>query len=546
MSYRALLRPGVLACLFVLTATARAAPQDWAVQFGTTLNDRPYDIVSDGAGGAFVAGTRFTVVPNWEWQATVAHVLPGGAVDWSHEFGVPGGDDYAYAVALDGAGGAVFAGATDGDLGPGSNGGRDAFVARYDGQGQLLWLRQYGTAGLEEARGICSDGAGGHFVAGWTLGGFGGSTAGPWATWVMRLDGGGNVQWILPIFDSVGSTQPTSVVADETGGLYVCGWTSADLTGAQAGGNDAFLARIDAGGGLVWLSQFGGVTDDHSSAVALAPDQGAFVGGRRKSPIPFESTDAFLSRIDPAGNVLWTRTDIQPNWDDIEGLAPNGSGGVFACSNAVAPLSPSFDAFYASISGEGALEYVKYVGDLFTKDFAPAIASDGGSGLLLAGWTNASLFGPELGGDDIFVAHYDGCELDPWSVDCESTPNSTGKTALIGAYGSSEVTNDDFKLVTASCPSSTLGLFVMGATANSTPFGNGVLCVGGSVLRLLPALNTGTSGSTFLELDFDDPSSPASQIAPGSTWNFQFWFRDLAAGGAGFNLSNGLSVTFCP
>jgi hypothetical protein len=38
----------------------------------------------------------------------------------------------------------------------------------------------------------------------------------------------------------------------------------------------------------------------------------------------------------------------------------------------------------------------------------------------------------------------------------------------------------------------------------------------------------------------------AELITPGSTWTFQFWYRDLAAGGAGFNLSNELSATFCP
>jgi hypothetical protein len=37
----------------------------------------------------------------------------------------------------------------------------------------------------------------------------------------------------------------------------------------------------------------------------------------------------------------------------------------------------------------------------------------------------------------------------------------------------------------------------------------------------------------------------AGQITAGSTWNFQFWFRDPVAGGASFNLSDGLEVTFC-
>jgi hypothetical protein len=35
-------------------------------------------------------------------------------------------------------------------------------------------------------------------------------------------------------------------------------------------------------------------------------------------------------------------------------------------------------------------------------------------------------------------------------------------------------------------------------------------------------------------------------INAGDTVNFQFWFRDPAAGGAAFNLSDALEVNWCP
>ena len=35
-------------------------------------------------------------------------------------------------------------------------------------------------------------------------------------------------------------------------------------------------------------------------------------------------------------------------------------------------------------------------------------------------------------------------------------------------------------------------------------------------------------------------------VAPGSTWNFQCWFRDSAAAMAGFNLSNAVELQFEP
>ena len=48
-------------------------------------------------------------------------------------------------------------------------------------------------------------------------------------------------------------------------------------------------------------------------------------------------------------------------------------------------------------------------------------------------------------------------------------------------------------------------------------------------------------------LDITDPPSPSGQITVGSSWNFQFWYRDPAGpGGTGFNLSDGLHAIFCP
>ncbi|MDP6954680.1 MAG: hypothetical protein QF599_01795, partial [Planctomycetota bacterium] len=42
------------------------------------------------------------------------------------------------------------------------------------------------------------------------------------------------------------------------------------------------------------------------------------------------------------------------------------------------------------------------------------------------------------------------------------------------------------------------------------------------------------------------PPQPAGAIAAGSTWRFQFWYRDAASGTAEpFNFSDALEITFC-
>jgi hypothetical protein len=47
-------------------------------------------------------------------------------------------------------------------------------------------------------------------------------------------------------------------------------------------------------------------------------------------------------------------------------------------------------------------------------------------------------------------------------------------------------------------------------------------------------------------LAWHDFTGAASTITPFTVWNFQAWFRDPAAGGSSFNLSDGLEILFLP
>lgn len=127
---------------------------------------------------------------------------------------------------------------------------------------------------------------------------------------------------------------------------------------------------------------------------------------------------------------------------------------------------------------------------------------------------------------------------------CVITPNSAGPGAIIGGSGSLSISDNSFTLSAFGMPVSTLGLFFYSQTQAQVPFGNGTRCVGGAIVRLsiVPA---DSFGLVFYPLNFPTLVAPGV-IAPGQDWNFQFWFRDAAAGGSNFNLTNGLHVRFCP
>jgi len=130
---------------------------------------------------------------------------------------------------------------------------------------------------------------------------------------------------------------------------------------------------------------------------------------------------------------------------------------------------------------------------------------------------------------------------------CTSLPNSSGSSATISASGDASIAANDLTLNTAGGALGTPGLFFYGENQIQAPFGDGLRCAGGMTYRLFPPLFSNGSGSATRPLDFSQPPlSGGTGVLPGSTWNFQFWFRDsMGPGGSGFNLTDGVSLTFC-
>jgi len=137
---------------------------------------------------------------------------------------------------------------------------------------------------------------------------------------------------------------------------------------------------------------------------------------------------------------------------------------------------------------------------------------------------------------DIFVHESCVCE-----VYCLVNANSTGQPARMTVQGSASVGTNDLVLSAYPLPDQ-FGLFYYGPDPVELPFGNGFRCVGGVVYRLQPAVQA--SGNLLQRVLDLTQMPPGGEILPGSTWNFQGWFRDPAAGGANFNLSDAASITF--
>ena len=141
----------------------------------------------------------------------------------------------------------------------------------------------------------------------------------------------------------------------------------------------------------------------------------------------------------------------------------------------------------------------------------------------------------------------DSCECEISNY-CLAAANSSGVPAAIGHLGSASLAASDLVLTVEDGPPFQFGLFFYGAQEALTFYGDGAVCVAPPHYRIYPVVMTNSWGAAEVLLDFGSPpiSSGPGQVTPFATWNFQFWFRDPTGGPAGFNFSDGLSVTFCP
>lgn len=244
---------------------------------------------------------------------------------------------------------------------------------------------------------------------------------------------------------------------------------------------------------------------------------------------------------------------VDPSWTDPVVEFPHSQSRCAVMGGFVYRGSdiPWFDGSY--IYGDycsGRMWSFKYDGSTVsefterTAELAPVNSSIGpvlGFGEDAAG----ELYILDRGGAEIWKILNDSCS--PGIQYCTSAPNSTGAAAEITTSGCRSIQSNELVLHASGLPANQYGIFFYGPETSSSPFGNGTLCVGGplGVFRLKPAQLSDAGGlvSRPLDLNAHPSNTGAGQINAGTTWNFQFWYRDP---GHGFNLTNGVSVTFEP
>jgi hypothetical protein len=211
---------------------------------------------------------------------------------------------------------------------------------------------------------------------------------------LARLDERGAPRWVTSL-EGTSQADLRALAPGPAGDLYVGG--SGDSLSALADGpalgdrgeSDAFVARLDPAGNVVWVVSVGSVENDATTSIVALPDGdlvaagvlggtatfGAGELGRvRVRTAPGAELTLWLARFSPAGTLRWVTTAGGATSTEVTGLgvAPDGgllvSGSVygsgatwFSDDLSVAPPQEGL-GFVARYTTDGALRWVAEVG----------------------------------------------------------------------------------------------------------------------------------------------------------------------------------------
>ncbi|MEN6494052.1 MAG: SdrD B-like domain-containing protein, partial [Thermoguttaceae bacterium] len=263
---------------------------------------------------------------------------------------------------------------------------------------------------------------------------------------------------------SAGQDEGQSVTVDAAGNVYVAGSFSGtvdfdsgpgtyNLT--SAGSKDAFVAKYSSTGALLWARSMGGTSSDEATGIAVAADGSVYASGHFAGTADFCSGpgtaylstgsvynhDAFVLKLDAAGNYVWAKSVGGAYEDQASGiaLAADGSSvyltGWFSGQVDFDPgtgtqsltSAGGYDVFVLKLSSAGNYGWAAGMGGI-DDDQAIGIAVDASGNVYTTGWFGGTAFfnpagdteesklvNPGSGTFDVFVSKLDSNGVYVWA-----------------------------------------------------------------------------------------------------------------------------------
>ncbi len=208
------------------------------------------------------------------------------------------------------------------------SGGYNWFLAKYNSDGSLLWVRNVlsGNTGFKQVKAITTDFDGNIFIAGEfedsvIVGGTQVNAIGYYDVYLAKFDASGNSQWVETgggIFDE----RAFSLTTDPSGNVYLAGCFTEDadfdtvsLSGASTNlSDDAMLLCYNSDGQIQYGKSFGGISYERATGIAIYNSNLYLTGYFSSIDTYFGSftlhrtnggNDLFLARLNMQGDVQW-------------------------------------------------------------------------------------------------------------------------------------------------------------------------------------------------------------------------------------------------
>jgi hypothetical protein len=216
---------------------------------------------------------------------------------------------------------------------------RDAFLAKFGTSGELEWATYYGGSSTEQVRSCATDRYGNVYLAGWTRSADGIFFNGHYEpaslessdAFLAKFNTNGELQWGT-YYGGEGDDDGNYCSVDEESNVYLVGDTFSDTNIAhlghqddRGGNKDGFLAKFNTSGQLRWGTYYGGNRDEFINSCANDESGNVYVTGSTSSTgaIAFNGhqnmlasdRDAFLAKFGPSGELQWA-TYYGGNGDD--------------------------------------------------------------------------------------------------------------------------------------------------------------------------------------------------------------------------------------
>jgi len=164
---------------------------------------------------------------------------------------------------------------------------------------------------------------------------------------VAKFDSNGNIQW-AESFGGIDIEAATSIAIAPDGTITACGYfkssfidiDSFNLQNQNPGwSSDIFIATYDTNGTVNMAKRFGGTGEDIATDISIDSNGNiVMVGGFRSEFIAFDNEilaseppaydDVYVIRMDAASNVLWAKSHGSMNLDVVYGVSTNSNGDI--------------------------------------------------------------------------------------------------------------------------------------------------------------------------------------------------------------------------